>query len=213
MRLFSGGEGTGASRGSVVNGQLVPASFVMNIASSRRASEVRIALKDGAVKELSVSPPIEPDPERVPLRETHRRGVTDPMTATLIRVASNGDPLTPGSCERTVPVFDGRMRFDLRLAYKRMERVQAAKGYAGPALVCAIYFSPIAGHSPDRSAIKHLKELREMEIWLVPIAGTSVLMPFRVAVPTPFGLGVLEATQFVTNANRTRAATSGATTQ
>ena len=36
-----------------------------------------------------------------------------------------------------------------------------------------------------------------MEIWLAPISGTRVLVPFRFSVPTPFGQGVLQATYFV----------------
>ena len=209
MRLFSGGEGTGASRGRVVNGQLVPASYSASILTSRRNSQVRLGLKGSAVKDVDISPPNEPDDERVPLRESHRRGVIDPMTASLLRVGG-GNPLVPQACQRTLSVFDGRMRYDLRLAYKGTQQVKAAKGYAGPALVCSVYFHPIAGHNPTRAAIKYLAELRDMEIWLVPIAGTSILVPFRVSIPTPFGLGVLEATQFVTVAQRTRAATSGA---
>jgi hypothetical protein len=46
--------------------------------------------------------------------------------------------------------------------------------------------------------IKYLATERKMEITLVPIAGTRVLVPFRLAIPTPFGLAVLEATQFHT---------------
>jgi Protein of unknown function (DUF3108) len=89
------------------------------------------------------------------------------------------------------------MRYDLRFAFKRVEPVHAEKGYAGPAVVCAVYFSPIAGHIPDRAAIKYLAELRDMELWLAPIAGTRVMVPYRVTVPTPLGVGVLQATQFV----------------
>ena len=59
-----------------------------------------------------------------------------------------------------------------------METVKAEKGYHGPAVVCAIYFSPIAGYVPDRPAIKYLAAQRNMEIWLAPIAGTRVLVPF-----------------------------------
>ena len=62
------------------------------------------------------------------------------------------------------------MRYDLTLAYKRIEQVKTA-GYSGPALVCAIYFAPLAGHVPDRSAVKYLIDQRDMETWLVPIAG------------------------------------------
>ena len=45
-----------------------------------------------------------------------------------------------------------------------------------------------------------------MEMWLAPIAGTRVLVPFRFSVPTPFGLGVLQATYFVAQPQPTQAA-------
>jgi hypothetical protein len=41
-----------------------------------------------------------------------------------------------------------------------------------------------------------------MEMWLAPIAGTRVLVPFRFSVPTPFGMGVLQASYFVASANQ-----------
>jgi hypothetical protein len=44
-----------------------------------------------------------------------------------------------------------------------------------------------------------------MEVWLVPIAGTRFVVPYRLAIPTPLGLGVLEATQFVATPQPTRA--------
>jgi hypothetical protein len=81
-----------------------------------------------------------------------------------------------------------------------MDKVKAEKGYQGPVVVCAIYFLPIAGHIPERSAIKYLVEQREMEVWLAPIVGTRVMVPFRISIPTPVGLAVLEATQFVSAA-------------
>lgn len=209
MRMFSSGEGTGASRGTIVNGQLLPATYAASIATTKRKNEVRLGLRAGSIRDIAVSPPTDPDPGRVPLTDAHRRGVSDPMTASLVRVAGNGNPLVPQSCRRTVSVFDGRLRYDLHVAYKRMEHVRAARGYAGPALVCAVFFTPIAGHVPDRTAIKYLTEQRDMESWLVPIAGTSILVPFRVSIPTPFGLGVLEATQFLTVAGRPGVTTSG----
>ena len=39
-----------------------------------------------------------------------------------------------------------------------------------------------------------------MEIAFVPIAGTRILVPFRLTIPTPFGPAMLEATSFVTTA-------------
>jgi hypothetical protein len=65
-------------------------------------------------------------------------------------------------------------------------------------VVCAIYFTPLAGYIPDRPAIKYLASARNMEIVLVPIAGTRILVPFRIVIPTSFGTAMLEATSFIT---------------
>jgi hypothetical protein len=90
------------------------------------------------------------------------------------------------------------MRFDLQLSFKRIEKVQALKGYQGPVAVCGVQFMPLAGHVPERPAIKYLMAQRDMEMWLAPIAGTRLVVPYRLALQTPLGQGVLEATQFIT---------------
>ena len=110
-------------------------------------------------------------------------------------------------------MFDGRLRYDLRLGFKRMDTVKAEKGYDGPAVVCALYFEPIAGYIPQRTAIKYLVAQRDMEAWLVPLAGTRIVVPFRVTIPTPLGLGVLEATEFVSTAVPPHASASNAKVQ
>jgi hypothetical protein len=200
MKAFSGGEGTGAAQGRVVNGQLQPGAYTATTTTSKKSETIRMVLAGGGVKEFSLDPTPPVDDDRIPLTDAHRRGVLDPMTASFLRVPGTGDPLTAEDCRTTTPIFDGRMRYDLRFEFKRMDKVKAEKGYQGPALVCAVYFVPIAGYIPDRAAIKYLVAQRNMEVWLAPIAGTRVLAPFRLSVPTPIGTAVLEATQFVTTA-------------
>jgi hypothetical protein len=90
------------------------------------------------------------------------------------------------------------MRFDLLLSFNRIEKVQPEKGYQGPVVVCGVRFVPVAGHVPERPAIKYLAAQHDMEMWLAPIAGTRVLAPYRMSLPTPLGRAVLEATEFVT---------------
>jgi hypothetical protein len=119
------------------------------------------------------------------------------MTSMLNRVAGNGDPVSPEACNRKVAVFDGRVRYDLHSEFRRIETVKADRGYEGPAVVCAVYFTPIAGYVPDRPTIKYLVTLRDAEVWLAPIAGTRVLVPFRFSMPTPLGIGLLRATEFI----------------
>jgi len=198
MRMFASGQGTSAVRGAVVNGRLIPATYAANLTQDKKSDEIRITLAGGNVKDFSIEPaPPPPGPDRIPVTEAHLRGVIDPVTASLVQIPGNGDPLSPEACSRSASVFDGRIRYDLRLAYKRMERVTLEKSYDGPVVVCAIYFSPVAGFVPERTAIKYLVAQRDMEAWLAPIAGTRILAPYRFSLPTPVGTGVLQATQFI----------------
>jgi hypothetical protein len=197
VRIFASGQGSSAVRGTVSNGQPTVSSYASSIQTDKKYDEVRMVLSAGAVKDAFAEPPTTPSPDRIPVTDAHRRGVTDPMTGAIIRVAGNGDTFTAEACHRKVAIFDGRMRYDLTLQFKRLDKVKSEKGYQGTVVVCAVYFSPVAGHVPDRPVIKYLTELRDAEVWFAPIAGTRLLVPYRASVPTPFGTGVLQATQFV----------------
>ena len=206
LKAFSGGTGSGASQGRVVNGALVPNAYTATTTTQKKSETIRLVLANGNVKDFSIDPVPPVDPDRVVVTEAHRKGVLDPMTGSMLRVPGNGEVLSPEACRTGAGVFDGRLRYDLKLDYKRMETVKAERGYHGPALVCAIYFTPVAGYIPDRPVIKYLATERKMEIAFVPIAGTRVLVPFRMTIPTPFGLAMLEATSFVTTAAPPRVA-------
>lgn len=198
MKSIGGGNGTGTAQGRIAAGQFAPLSYISTINYGKKAEVIRIGLSGGNVKESAIEPQPPENPDRIPLTDAHRRNVLDPMTGSLLRVAGTGDPVSPEACRnKTMSVFDGRMRYDLRLDYKRMETVKAEKGYHGPAVVCAVYFTPIAGYVPDRASIKYVAAQRDMEIWFAPIAGTRVLVPYRIAIPTPLGTGLIEATEFI----------------
>jgi hypothetical protein len=213
LRVFTRGEGSSAARGAMAAGKPVPTNFTASITADKSTEEFRMTLEAGDVKDLSVVPPPPPNPEHVPLTEVHRRGVMDPMSASLMVVPGKANLMEPEACQRTLAVFDGRMRYDLQLSFKRVDEISTDKGYAGPAVVCAINFVPLAGHNPNRSAIKYLVNLREMEMWLAPIAGTRVVVPFRISIPTPIGLGIMQATEFVSVAQPVRATTASSKSQ
>jgi hypothetical protein len=196
LRIFDNGHGAANAQGIVNANEPVVSDFVVKYVSGNSSDEIRIAFSGGKAKESMAHPP-KPDPSGVPLTDANRVGVVDPMTALLVRVPGSGDTAVPAACERKIAVFDGRMRFDLQLAFKRIEQVRTNPGYRGAAVVCALYFSPLAGYDIGRSGVRYLKALRDMEMWLVPIAGTRLLAPFRISVPTPIGLGVLQATRFI----------------
>jgi hypothetical protein len=206
LKAFAGGSGTGAAQGRVVNGALVSTNYSATTTTSKKSEAIRIVMSNGNVKEYAIEPEPPVDPDRLPITDAHRRGVYDPMTGSMLRVPGSGDPLSPEACRTGAAVFDGRMRYDLKLDFKRMETVRAEKGYRGPVVVCAVYFSPVAGYIPDRPVIKYLAAQRNIEITFAPIAGTRILVPFRMVIPTPLGTAMLEATQFITQASPPRVA-------
>ncbi len=207
LKAFAGATGSGAAQGRIVNGQLSPVNYVVSTTSRKKTETIRISLAGGNVKDFSIEPEEEPNPNRIPVTEAHKRGVLDPMTASLLRVPGTGNPLGPDACQGVTSIFDGRMRYELRLTYKRMETIKA-KGYQGPSVVCALYFTPVAGYVPDRTAIKYLAAQRDIEVWFAPIAGTRLVAPIKVTIPTPLGTGMLEATDFTTIATAAPQASS-----
>jgi Protein of unknown function (DUF3108) len=206
LKTLSNGSGTGAAQGRVVNGALVSTNYSASTTTSKKSEAIHMVLSNGNVKEYGIEPEPPVDPDRIPITEAHRHGVYDPMTGSMLRVPGTSDPLTPEACHTGAAVFDGRMRYDLKLDFKRMETVKAEHGYFGPVVVCAIYFSPVAGYIPDRAVIRYLTAQRNIEIAFAPVAGTRILVPFWMKIPTPLGPAMLEATSFITTATPPRVA-------
>src|SRR5689334_13349295 len=200
LKTIANGSGTGEAQGRVVNGALVPFAYKASTTTSRKSETIHINLAGGNIKEFAIDPEPPVDADRIPVTDAHKKGVLDPMTSSLVRVPGNGEVVSPEACRGSAAVFDGRLRYDLKLDFKRMETVKSDKGYHGPVVVCALYFSPIAGYIPDRPVVKYLAGARNIEIAFAPITGTRVLVPYRVVIPTPLGTAMLEATQFLTQA-------------
>jgi len=208
LRILASGEGTLSTVGIVKDGRPTPTRYVSTTTADDDKLDVTMTFEDGNVKELVVSDP-PPVPDRVPLTEAHRKNVIDPLTAMFVPGTEGGDGLGQAECQRTLPIFDGRRRYDLKLAFKRTEKVKADKGYAGPAVVCSVVLQPIAGHRTSSSLLKFV-DGREIEMAFVPIAGTRVLAPFRVSVFHALGNLVIQASRFeVATARPAAAQTAG----
>jgi Protein of unknown function (DUF3108) len=195
MKVLVDGEASFSTHGTIKDGYPVPTTFTSKIVSDAETSDVTMVLDEGSVKELAATVP-PPKSDRVPVTQTNRQGIVDPLTAVLFSAAAAGEGLARDVCRHTLPIFDGRQRYDLKLAFKRMDKVTAEKGYAGPVVVCSVSYEPIAGHRPSTPLIKYLSEGREMEMALAPVAGTRLLAPFRMLVESALANLVIEANQF-----------------
>jgi hypothetical protein len=194
--LLVDGEASFSTHGIIKDDYPVPTTFTSKIVSNAESSDVRMVLDEGNVKELAATPP--PSSDLVPVTKANRQAIVDPLTALLFSAAAAGESLSQGACRRTLPIFDGHQRYDLKLAFKRMDKMRAEKGYAGPVIVCSVNYEPIAGHRANIPLIKYLSEGREIEIALAPIAGTRLLAPFRLSVVSPLANLMIEANRFET---------------
>ena len=193
--MLTSGRGAGVATGVNAGGKLLPATYALSSGGGSQVYTVQMALKAGDVAAVEINPPLDVKVDRVPVLDSHKRGVVDPVSALLFPVAGRGPLLEPASCDRTIPVFDGAGRFDVTLSYTGKKDVDVP-GYKGPVVVCSARYTPISGHRTGRKATQFMADNRDMEAWLAPVESAHALVPVRIAVRTMVGSTVIEATKF-----------------
>jgi Protein of unknown function (DUF3108) len=184
--------GVTASSGRVTSRGPEPSMYALSYSNGGKTGErLRMTFDERAVTGLSIVPKRRPNPRVIPVTKEQLEGVLDPMSGAFLSAQSenpNGD-LTV--CNQTLPVFDGTQRYDLVITPKRVVSVPrtATSGYSGPAVVCSVKFVPIAGYQPDNPGIKLMAQTNDIEVWLVPVRGTYMYVPYRIVLPTPVGYG------------------------
>ncbi|NJL07814.1 MAG: DUF3108 domain-containing protein [Methylacidiphilales bacterium] len=204
-QIVAEGKGSAGARGLLTKDKPQPGSFALTASGDDRQIEIQFAFDKGAVKGLQVTPAPRSRPDKIEVMDVHRRNVLDPMSAALFVVPGTGDLTGPDACKRVLPIFDGVARYDLSFEFLRQEAV-AAKGFSGTAAVCAVRFRAIAGHRLGRKDIEYMEDNKDIAVWLVPAAGSRVLVPFKISVATKVGTCVIEAKTFTTQHADTRAA-------
>jgi len=195
LSVLINGEGSAEAQGTIAVGHLDPSSYASTITDDDGTIALQMTLSDGvATERMTPQPP--PHADRLAVSDADRRGVADPLSAVLMTGTLGGGTLAATDCNRTLMIFDGRRRFNLALAYSRMDKIAVAHSYAGPVLVCGVVLQPIAGYRADSMIVKYVAGRRNMELWFAPIAGTSTLAPVRVLMPTLIGTLKIDADQF-----------------
>jgi hypothetical protein len=204
VRMIAKGEGTSTVRGTFQANRVVSSMYATQSNSTERNEKIEINVVNGFAKEFSVlPPPKDADVNRVPITQAARTNVVDPLSAGLVLVSAPGDVLNPESCNRTLPIFDARFRYDVVLSYLRTEQAsKKTEGYQGPVLVCQARYVPIAGHRTDRPQVQQLANNRDLFVYLAPVAGTRILVPIKVSIGTTVGTMVVEATRFRASPSR-----------
>lgn len=189
-KLVSDGKGTLTTSGRIRSGKVSPRNFAMDTSDKNLVTKVRMALTSSQnINRLVAHPPLLRHPDRIPVERRHHRKVFDPLSAFMIPLDSDGRIEPSKACSRTIPVFDGWQRFDVKLSFKEQKTVNLGgrNGYKGPVVVCRMRYVPVAGHRPTRKATVFLKNNKKMELWLAPVEGVPVLVPMHMRIGTLVG--------------------------
>lgn len=199
-------KGVTASAGRVTSEGPEPAMYALSYSDGAKTGErLRMTFGDGGVRQVSIVPNRRPGPRTIPVTPEQLEGVLDPMSGAFLVAKSSNPNGDLKVCYQTVPVFDGRQRFNLVLTPKKAVTVKknGPASYAGPAVICRVKFIPIAGYQPDNPAIKLMSLSNEIEVWLIPVRRTQMYVPYRIVLPTPVGYGTALVTSIqVGNARR-----------
>lgn len=184
--------GVTASRGRVTSAGPEPSMYALSYSDSAKMAErLRMTFSEGDVTGVSIVPNKRPIPRTIPVTKEQLEGVVDPMSGAFLSAQSENPNGDLNACNHTLPVFDGRQRFDLVITPKRLVTVKRTTptGYGGPAVVCKVKFIPIGGYHPDNPAVRLMSQSNEIEVWLIPVKGTQMYVPYRIVLPTLVGYG------------------------
>lgn len=151
---------------------------------------------NGGVR-TEVTPPPEED-DRDPVPDSLRRGTQDPLSGVVgVLLAS----LRGEGCQRTVPVFDGRRRYDMQFADEGVRRVDPSRYsvFAGAARQCRVSYTPVAGYNrkPDSSFWRRdsgPEQRAPVEVWIAPVTPGGPPLPVRLETETGLGGVVIHLT-------------------
>lgn len=167
-----------------------PVGYKLSFKSKSKVGSVTLAFDRAGIKTVDVEPAKPPHPDAVPVKPEHLKSVFDPMSSILAMThASGGDP-----CDRTIPIFDGKVRFNLVMSAKGEQRIKenTPSGQPNALKVCKVKYVPVAGHKPKDFA-KPWVDYNGMEITLRPIPSANVYVPYTVTIPTTIGSAVMSA--------------------
>jgi hypothetical protein len=186
MSVLINGKGSGFAEGVLSKDHMSASRFDAEVVSTAEDDRIEMAMQSGAVKTLSALPPFPAVPKRVPVTANLLQDVIDPLSAAPAFVSGDSDD-ERAACERRLPIFDGRRRYDANLAFKRAEAIVIPPIYRGAGIVCSARLVPIAGHQVDSTATKYLIESNDLEVEFAFIPQARVIVPVGANIPTLIG--------------------------
>jgi hypothetical protein len=161
------------SKGRIIDDHVVPLRHEAHNMWRGDPRSVVMDYSDKGPRKVVVAP-LPEDDDRLPVEEGMKIKTVDALSAAL--VTSLSAMSETNRCNTSVPIFDGRRRYNIHV---RGEVDQVVKGpvYSGPAYRCRLEIERIAGHS--RSPWMPQSEDESGEIWFARLAKAWTPVPVR----------------------------------
>lgn len=179
------------------NGRIEPRRYAVETDWQRKPRTIDLRFAQGGRYELQQNPPPEPDPDiEGGLPESLPGGTVDPLS---LAITASRALAESGRCDQTLPVFDGRRRFDLIV--KHVDETMLAPNsysiYQGAATRCSFSMERISGFR------KSWKSSRQWDagsstpptVWLAPIRPDLPPVPVRYEGQIALGTIVVHLTK------------------
>lgn len=177
-RLFDRTTGTTLTEGTIAgDGSVRPRSYSADYVSGRKRQKTTVTFSGGAVSQTRNDPPPRSArrPDWVAVSQADLRAVMDPLSSTLVAAASPAEV-----CTRTIRMFDGEMRADIRLS-------PAARGGRDGTVTCNARFVPVSGYREGRRQIDYMKNRSRIAITFAQLGETGIYAPVDATVGTQIG--------------------------
>ncbi len=188
-------KGATSSYGLMTANGPMPQNYTFRYATSEKREAVELRFQQRMVSDIIVNPPYHPSTRAVPITAGDLQNVVDPLSAIVLLSLARPSRFAGGdACNKRLPIFDGKIRYDLVLSSKGTRPVREGR-LRGTAHVCRVSYVPIAGYKAGKSS-DYASGNTGIEIWLVPMQEAGLLVPYYVQVPTPAGTASMVSARF-----------------
>jgi hypothetical protein len=182
--LVASGTAKATSTGRSTGQALVADEFDLQTRASGETFTVGVSFAGRDVSAFKVEPPILDNYDRVPLERRHLTGVSDFLSAFVLKGAALDESL----CQRQARIFTGVERFDIAMRYAGDDEATSPRtGYQGPVILCTVDYDPISGHFGSSDITSYLADSDRIIIWFAPLGETGYFIPYRVLLGTNMG--------------------------
>jgi hypothetical protein len=189
--LFDDTSGTLDAKGQYGKTGPVPGSYSVKYKHGKRNKTTSIAFANGNVTATVNVPPIKKKKNWVELKPDDLKSVADPISGVMVAA----DNLTQ-VCSRTLQMYDGQTRVDLKLAPEGRPQPFATSGFKGDAITCTARFVPVSGYQSGRKAIEYLKNSSKISMTFASLGKSGIYSPVQAKIGTQIGTVTVYATRF-----------------